>query len=419
MPVANLENAVTEPLVYISPCILPHSATVLRDGAIVMDGEVILDVGPRERIVAEWSQARIRNLKGVLLPPLINGHMHSELSFMEPVTVAEEKGMVGWVEELLKRRRLESPPPRRIALAAENALTEQQGQGVVLVADICNSPAILPSSPTALCRRYPIHEVLAPTRERTRQQLEEIQHHPPELAISPHAPYSTSAELITRLKRRALANGHIFSIHTAESSAEHEFVTTGGGAFRDFLIRNGSWDSSLIPAGGNAGCVDYLNTLGVLDETTLCVHCVHVSEVEIALLAEKGSKVCLCPTSNDHIGNGKAPLPLMLEYGLLPAIGTDSRASNEMLDMWREMRVLHQQNREVATWMILSMATRGGAEALGRGGEFGTLEPGKKPVFLEILMHDSVDMATDPLFDELVTGRGPQRIRWFGPNGEL
>ena len=83
--------------------------------------------------------------------------------------------------------------------------------------------------------------------------------------------------------------------------------------------------------------MEYLDSLGVLDSNTLCVHAVHVSKAEIVTLAEKKVRVCLCPGSNRFLGVGKAPVTEFLAHGILPALGTDSRASNTRLSMWREM----------------------------------------------------------------------------------
>jgi cytosine/adenosine deaminase-related metal-dependent hydrolase len=237
---------------------------------------------------------------------------------------------------------------------------------------------------------------------------------PAEQAVSPHAPYSTGADLIIALKKRARSNSHIFSIHLAESPDERAFLRSHSGPFRDFLEKRGSWDNSLLPEGDFSGSVDYLGKLGVLDENTLCVHCVHIDDDEIRMLAEHGVKVCLCPGSNRFLGVGIAPLEKLLAAKILPGIGTDSRASNEKPDMWREIRLLHRYHPDVAPATLLAMATLGGARALHREEDFGTLEKGKKAVFLEIAMDNLSALSEGEILDELVRGQ-PRNINWIIP----
>ena len=148
--------------------------------------------------------------------------------------------------------------------------------------------------------------------------------------------------------------------------------------------------------------MQYLHQLGLLDDKTLCVHCIHVSEAEIRLLNKAGSKICLCPGSNRYLGVGKAPVAKYLQAGMLPSLGTDSLASNPEISMWREMQQLAEDHPDVDPTDILAMATAGGAEALGLDSEIGTLEPGKQARFLTVSLPDTVNTIT-AVYEYLVT----------------
>ena len=95
---------------------------------------------------------------------------------------------------------------------------------------------------------------------------------------------------------------------------------------------------------GFPGTIEYFDHLGILDDKTLLVHCVHVSDNELQLIKKRGSRICLCPGSNEFLGVGLAPVEKMVDLGLLPALGTDSPASNMTIDMWREMQMLTEQS---------------------------------------------------------------------------
>ncbi len=115
---------------------------------------------------------------------------------------------------------------------------------------------------------------------------------------------------------------------------------------------------------------------------TTAVHCVHVSDAEIDLLAESGATVVHCPKSNLKLGSGVAPVTRMLRRGVPIALATDGAASNDLLDMFEETRVaalLHKgvcEDPSASTArQAFRMATEGGARAAGIAA--GTIDPGK------------------------------------------
>jgi 5-methylthioadenosine/S-adenosylhomocysteine deaminase len=84
--------------------------------------------------------------------------------------------------------------------------------------------------------------------------------------------------------------------------------------------------------------VELLDNLGILSPRLSAVHCVHVSESDIERLANSGGNVVHCPKSNMKLADGIAPIFEMKEAGIHLSIGTDGCASNDLLDMWEEMR---------------------------------------------------------------------------------
>jgi cytosine/adenosine deaminase-related metal-dependent hydrolase len=131
-----------------------------------------------------------------------------------------------------------------------------------------------------------------------------------------------------------------------------------------------------------------------------------VSDKEIELLQKTGSRVCLCPGSNRYLGVGRAPVTKYLQAGIIPGLGTDSLASNPELSIWREMRILAEDHPGIDVSDILTMATLGGAMALGLEQQAGTLAPGRVAEFLAVPLPDTVGSGTD-VQDYLVrTGAG-------------
>jgi cytosine/adenosine deaminase-related metal-dependent hydrolase len=296
---------------------------------------------------------------------------------------------------------------------ARDVLAAQERDGVVAVADITNTGLTRELADDFFGELLCFKEYLglrAAGVEPALQALDGEGKH----CCTAHAPYSTHADLLLALKKRAAGLDHVFPLHVAEPPCETEMICRGRGELPDFLRRRGFWDGSFQPTGiDKTGSVLYLHQLGILDHRTLCVHCIHVSNEEIELLHQNGCGICLCPGSNRYLGVGTPPVGRYLEQGLRPALGTDSLASNPELSMWREMRLLAEDHPEVDHGDILAMATRNGAGALGLEDDYGTLEPGKKASFLAVPLENTLRDEAEILDYLVTTGAAicPQWIR--------
>ena len=167
-----------------------------------------------------------------------------------------------------------------------------------------------------------------------------------------HSAYTCSPETLRRGKELARELGVLFQIHVAETAAEVEQIRDARG---------------LSP-------VRYLDSLGLLDENTLAVHCVHVDDEEVDLLAARQTPVALCLESNMKLASGAPPAARMLEAGINAALGTDGPASNNDLNLFGEIRSLALLAKAgghdptlIPAVQALSLAGPGGARALGWG----------------------------------------------------
>ncbi|MDR3629028.1 MAG: amidohydrolase family protein [Desulfocapsaceae bacterium] len=402
--------------IYSAPWLVPVASPVVRDGAVAVRDGRIEAVGPVAGLRAAFPDHHEIACRGVLMPALINAHIHLELSHLARLNKpAPGEAMCDWIEGLIQARSDCSLAVQQKEQCRRRTLKQLHNSGVVLVADIGNEA----QQPSSDCLDSPhiLHllEFLAPTGAAVQAVKNLLADLPDACAATAHAPYSTLPALLSLLKERARRLGSIFSLHVAESADEIEFLRDNTGSFRDFLVRRGAWDGSFSPAGPElAGTVAYLQQLGLLDSRTLCVHCVHVAEEEIRLLAEMKAHVCLCPGSNRFLGVGRAPLQSILDHGLLPAIGTDSAASNECLDIWREMRILREDHPDVAPESILAMATLGGAAALHCQDDFGSLAPHRRAEFLHVDPEGLRTVGSAGELCALLTGGRPRRIGWIG-----
>ncbi|MBU2519529.1 MAG: amidohydrolase family protein [Proteobacteria bacterium] len=342
----------------------------LRQGAAVVlhDGWIIAVEGRPPRGV------KVQDLgEGLLLPGLINAHTHLELSGLAGL-VPPQGDFVGWLESMVALR----PTQLRQngASATQTAVEDLAREGTALVGDVTNTGKAAPVLARAGVSAVSFFEALGAAKAEP----------PPAAAswqgallcaaaVAAHAPYSVPTQRLTALKARA---GNLpFAIHLAESRAEVEFLAGQGAEgwrLEEFLAQRGLMREALHLAADTP--LGQLAVAKALDRHTLLVHGVQLTSDEALRVAASGASLCVCPRSNLGLTGGLAPVEVLLAAGVNLALGTDSLASAPDLSLWAEMAALMQSKPGLDPEAVLTMATRGGAQALGQAGRFGVLRPG-------------------------------------------
>jgi len=147
----------------------------------------------------------------------------------------------------------------------------------------------------------------------------------------------------------------------------------------------------------------YLNDLGILNNNLIASHSVHLDDDEIELLFNKGVRVVHAPESNMKLSSGVARMQDMIDRGIRPGIGTDGCASNNNLDMFKEMdsaaklgKVFTNNPVSMSAATVLRMATIWGAGVMGYKKDIGTIEKGKKA---DIIVVDVNQPHMTPLYN--------------------
>ena len=180
--------------------------------------------------------------------------------------------------------------------------------------------------------------------------------------LAPHAPYTVDDASFARVRDLSAQWGVPVHVHVQETRAE----------IGDSLAQHG-----VRP-------LARLDRLGLVNDRLLAVHAVHLSEQEIALLAERRAHVAHCPSANLKLASGIAPVDRLLAAGVNVGVGTDGAASNNRLDILAETRLAallakaaSEDASSVPAHEALRMATLRPARALGLGHEIGSLVSGK------------------------------------------
>jgi cytosine/adenosine deaminase-related metal-dependent hydrolase len=385
--------------------VAPVATPPIRQGRVAVEGGRVAWVGrpggPGE------PEGRLRDLgPGVILPGLVNAHCHLELSHLRG-QVDGSAGFVPWVQALVDARAAER---EKLVLArAAEAIRELSGTGTVAVGDVSNQLLHLDLLAGSDLAAVVFYELLAwdparaaATLEGARARIAGLETGPDlEVRLAAHAPHSTSAPLLEGLVRA----GGPGALHLAESPAESRFLATGEGPWPAFLAARGLGHVACSPPGLSP--VRYVDGLGVLHPGLVAAHCVHVDDGDRTLLARRGVHVAICPRSNQNLNVGVAPVPELWRAGVRLCLGTDSLASVPSLDLREDMAALRRQFPELPAAVIVGMATKGGAEALGRV-DLGTIAPGKRAALLHAAAASDPE---DPLEFLVAPGVRLQRVQ--------
>ena len=397
-------------IAYRAAWLCPIDRPPIRDGVVVVDDGRIVSVGPR---TAEPASRDLGNV--VLMPGLINAHIHLELSWLRGRVPPAGK-FTDWVKQLVATRGgIERPDDPAVLESLRAAIHELKASGTVAVGDISNSLASPAVMRDAGLDGVVFHELLG-FRERDGALVERSRDARAAAAgcvsLAPHAPYSTSPELFQAIRREVSASAcRIMSVHLGESPEETELLATGTGPWRGILEFIGMWrDDWTIPA---CGPVEYLDRLGAIDARTLVVHGVQFDDAALARLATIGATLVTCPRSNQWVGVGVPPIERFYRSGVAVAVGTDSLASVGDLNLFSELKAMRWIAPMVPARKFLASATLVGAHALGLDAELGSLTPGKRAEILAIELPGPVD----DIEEHLVGGVDPSRIQHLGTFG--
>ena len=402
----------------------------IPDGGLFVRDNVIEQVGPSAELPAEAD--RIINARGmIVLPGLVNTHHHLYQTLTRAVPAAQDATLFHWLKTLY---------PLWAGLTSEAIYTSALVGLAELMLSGCTTASdhlyIYP--PENGCR---IDDEIRAAQEigirfhasrgsmslgeskgglppdsvvededfilKDTQRAIETYHDPAPYAtlrivVAPCSPFSVTPDLMR--EAAALARSYRVRLHThmAETLDEERFC------LREFGRRP----------------VEYAEDLGWVGDDVWHAHCVHLNEQEIALFAQTGTGVCHCPSSNMRLASGIAPVRAYLDQGVSVGLGVDGSASNDSSHLLAEARMALLLQRVsgnpagLSAEEALGLATRGGAQVLGRD-DIGQLAPGQAADFIGFRL-DRLDYAGalhDPL--AALVFCTPQRVDLSVINGRV
>ena len=350
-------------------------ADMITDGALAVKDGLVLWAGPRDQCPVSTAAATIDGRGHLTMPGLVNAHTHAPMVLFRGL--ADDLELTAWLREHIFPAEARFVDPDMAFACGLLAAAEMLLSGTTCAMDGYFHEGEVARAFAALGLRgvlaqgiidFPAPGVADPARniEAAASFLEQWRDRDPLIrpALFAHSPYTCGNETLLRAKGLAREAGVPLFIHVAETENEMDMISEPRG---DSPVR-------------------HLAGLGILDPDTVCVHCVWTDEEDHRILAATGAPVVICPQSHAKLASGPAPLARMKAAGVRVGLGTDGAASNNTLDMFREMgfcgrlqKVAHGLDPvAVDAASVLEAATRAGAGLSGFPDLNGTLTAGSR-----------------------------------------
>lgn len=397
----------------VDTLIFPHfiipvepETAVLENYALAIDQGKIVAILPQQEAIQAFQGAAVHLLpKHALIPGLVNAHTHAAMNLFKGL--ADDLPLMDWLNDHIWPAETRFVSQRFVHDGTELAVAEMLRSGTTCFSDMYFFPEdtarvaheagiratvglIVLDFPTVWARDA--QEYLVKGLE----VHDSCRHFPlVTTAFAPHAPYTVSDDSLKRIVVYAEELDVRIHMHLHETADE---VMQGRARYGERPLQR-------------------LERLGLISPRLLAVHMTQLEAAEIEWFAGFGAHVVHCPESNLKLASGFCPVASLLENGVNVALGTDSAASNDDLDMLGEMRTaallakgVAGSARAVPAAQALRMATLNGAQALGLDDQIGSLVPGKSA---DVVAIDLQAIETQPLYhpvSQLVYAAGRRQV---------
>ena len=387
----------------------------LEHHSIAIDAGKIVALLPTESASAQYRpRCRMTLPNHVLLPGLINLHTHAAMALLRGY--ADDIQLMDWLNQRIWPAEARHVSPAFVRDGTLLACAEMLRGGITCFNDMYFFPEAAAEAALRIGMRASLgiltiefptayaadaDDYLAKGLAARDALLDE-----PSISfcMAPHAPYTVSDKSFERIATLAAQLDLPIHIHLHETSAEIE----------ESLKQHG-----VRP-------IERLRRLGLLGPSLIAVHAVHLAAGEIALLAEECCRIAHCPTSNMKLASGIAPVASMAQRGIRLGLGTDRAASNNRLDLFREMShaaLLAKVSSGDATALdahaVLRMATLNAALALGLDKSIGSLVTGKQADICAVRFDDPNLLPCFEPASHLVHVAGREHVSHVWVDGEM
>jgi len=414
---------------YVLPVATPH----IENGAVLVRGDKIIEIGDFEHLRAAYPNEEVRDFGlAALMPGFVDLHTHLEYSAMRGLV--DDLPYARWKMQVLEKERRLAPADWEDA--AQLGALEAIESGITTIADVTETGASARAVVASGMRAFVYREVSTTEKVKVPAVLDAARadiaewdgyaNHLLTVGLAPHSTYTCHPELLLSAAEMAVQYDLPVSTHLAGSREEYNFVKYGSSPFAvDYRDEYEMGELGWLPTGVSP--VRYVMQWDLLDvPDLLAVHCTQVDDADIEVLANHNVAIAYCPRCNAKLGMGMAPLSKFLEKGIRVGIGTDSPASNNTVDIFDEMRIglLLQRAAEgredfFIARTFVKMATLDAARALGIDDKVGSLEPGKQADIIAVDMSHDHQIPTQYPYSTLVHTANQENVLFTMVDGNV
>jgi 5-methylthioadenosine/S-adenosylhomocysteine deaminase len=365
---------------------------VIEDGGIAVRAGRIVAIGSHAQIESQYTSRQRVNAAGKLITPgLINGHTHIPMVLFRGL--ADDLDLQEWLTKYIFPAEAKNVTEDFVRVGTRLGLAEMIRGGTTTYCDMYYFEDAIAEETSKAGVRGVLGETVIDFPVADNKTNAEAMAYVEKFvsrwkgndlivpAIAPHAPYTVSEDHLKAARAFSDRTGAAIVTHVSETKRE--------------------LDDSIKAKG--ASPVAYLERIGFLSERVIAAHMVWPQGSDIEILKKRRVGVVHNPQSNMKLASGVAPVPKMMEEGVLLGLGTDGAASNNDLNMWEEMdtvaklhKVFSGDPKVISAQQAFELATIRGAQALHLEKEMGSLEVGKRADLL-LIERDSLNQI--PLYN--------------------
>ena len=366
------ENTVLISARWVVP-IEPAGAVLERHSVFVRDGAIEAVLPTPQALESYAGFEHVDLAEHVLIPGLVNAHTHAAMTLMRGL--ADDLPLMRWLQEHIWPAEGKHVCAQFVRDGTLLACAEMLRGGITCFNDMYFFPeaAVEAALEAGMRGSFGMIVIDFPTAYASDPDdyiakglalRDRYRDHPMvSFCFAPHAPYTVSDRAFAKIATLAAELDCPIHCHVHETEDE---------------IARSVADHGKRP-------LERLRELDIVGPNMIAVHSVHLTPGEISMLANHGSSVAHCPSSNLKLASGFAPVAALVAEGVNVSLGTDGAASNNRLDGFQEMRqaallakAVAKNAEAIPAHAALHMATLAGAKALGLESRIGSIVPGKR-----------------------------------------
>ncbi len=402
-------------MIYRARYIITMTGNIIPDGAIYVQNGIIKKIDKYENIKKTSTEEIVDCRPLVFMPGLINSHVHLEEGMLrlqsDPPT-----NFTSWYTRTSKYFSQSDIIKRfnAIRLGCKECLTN----GTTFISDTTSTRTSFLVFREEQIRSHVFIQFKELTPSKAQAHFDEIKKNLSlldfiyplsNIGLSPHSPYTSSAELYKLAIKMVKDKNILYQTHIAESSEELEMFCSESGPLYEYSERL----QNLNLRDYKKGPMSFMLLNGLLPRHSIVIHGNYLSGEEFEALSRRKASIVHCAQSHSFFGHKRFPFETALSRGVNICLGTESLASSSTLNLFDDINLIKRQHPSLDSELILKFATVNGAYALGMENKTGVLKQG---AFADIIGIRISCNNIDELYDEIVLG--DPTVEFVMVNGE-